>query len=257
MATMNVLEIWRYPVKSMLGEPLESADVDVNGIEGDRRWAVVDAETGVSLSAKRYANLLQCQARTENGAVKVALPDGREFDAGTAELAESLSELLGRRVATRAADAVSTIKHEFPEAVTEGEGDPFLWEPGTAAFFDLSPLHLITTATLDQLNQLRADSEFHRARFRPNFLVEADETGFVENAWVNRDIRIGQVICRVFDLTKRCVMVARGQDSLPVDTRVIRTILEESGGTAAFRCRCWRQETYSVAQESSSSSHDR
>ena len=47
---MKVTEVWRYPVKSMLGEELDQAEVETGGIQGDRQWAVVDAKSGVSLS---------------------------------------------------------------------------------------------------------------------------------------------------------------------------------------------------------------
>ena len=82
---------------------------------------------------------------------------------------------------TQSANSTQKIRHEFPTEITEGEGEPFLWEPGTEAFFDRAPLHLLTTATLDNLSRFQPDSLFDRARFRPNFLIKTDETGFVEN----------------------------------------------------------------------------
>ena len=115
----------------------------------------------------------------------IRLPDRRELQAGSAEVARGLSDLLGRQVTTRSAEATETIQHEFPTAVTEGEGEPFLWEPGTEAFFDCTPLHLLTTGTLIELQRLRPASIFHRARFRPNFLVETNEIGFVEQELFN------------------------------------------------------------------------
>ena len=193
---MEVVEIWRYPVKSMLGEPLDQANVGPGGIQGDRRWAVVDSESGVSLSAKRY-------------------PD-----------------LLGRQVTTRSAEATETIQHEFPTAVTEGEGEPFLYKPETEAFFDCAPLQLLTTATLGQLQRLLPDSTIHPARFRPNFLVATQETGFVENNWVNNDVILGSLRCQVYDDTRRCIMVALSQGDLPRDIEVIRTILKSNEGRA-------------------------
>ena len=131
---MKIAEIWRYPVKSMRGEQLDQADVGPGGIQGDRQWAVVDAESGVSLSAKRYADLLRCRAWTSESEVIIMLPDGRELLAGSVEVARGLSDLLGRQVTTRSAADTETIQHEFPTAVTEGEGKPFLYEPETEAF---------------------------------------------------------------------------------------------------------------------------
>ncbi len=155
---MKVAEIWRYPVKSMLGEQLEQADVEPGGIRGDRQWAVVDAESGVSLSAKRYAALLNCSAWSNDNEVMIRLPDESEFPVGSTEAANGLSALLGREVVMRSADSIQTIQHEFPTEITEGEGEPFLWEPGTEAFFDRAPLHLLTTATLENLSRLQPDS---------------------------------------------------------------------------------------------------
>ena len=229
---MEIVEIWRYPVKSMLGEQLDKVNVGPGGIQGDRRWAVVDAESGVSMSAKRYADLLHCRAWTSGSEVMIRLPDSREFPAGSAEVARGLSDLLGRQVTTRSAEAIETIQHEFPTAITEGEGEPFLWEPGTEAFFDCAPLHLLTTGTLAELERLLPASIVHRARFRPNFLVATNETGFVENDWVNKDVTLGSLRCQAYDHMRRCVMVTRDQGDLPRDTKVIRTILKSNDGNA-------------------------
>lgn len=229
---MEIAEIWRYPVKSMLGEQLDHANVGPGGIEGDRRWAVVDKASGVSLSAKRYADLLRCRAWTSDGEVLIKIPDSREYPAGSAELARALSDLLGREVTTRSAAATETIQHEFPTTVTEGVGKPFLYEPETEAFFDCAPLQLLTTGTLDELQRLLPASLVHPVRFRPNFLVETRATGFVEHDWVNNDVSLGSLRCQVYDDTRRCIMVALGQGNLPRDTEVIRTILKRNEGRA-------------------------
>ncbi len=240
---MKVAEVWRYPVKSMLGEKLEQADVEPGGIQGDRQWAVVDAESGVSLSAKRYAVLLSCRARTNDSEIMITLPDGSEFPVGASGAANGLSTLLGRNVITRSAESIPTIQHEFPTAITEGEGEPFLWEPGTEAFFDRAPLHLLTSATLSELRRLQPDSVFHRARFRPNFLIDTDETGFVENDWINRDLILGSVKCQVIDHKPRCVMVTRRQGDLPKDMEVIRTVLKNNDGNAGVELRALESGT--------------
>jgi uncharacterized protein YcbX len=161
---VEIVEIWRYPVKSMLGEQLDQANIGPGGIQGDRRWAVVDAESGVSLSAKRYANLLRCRAWTSDGEVVIRMPDSREYPVGSAEVARALSNLLGRQVTTRSAESTERIQHEFPTAVTEGEGKPFLYLPETEAFFDCAPLQLLTTGTLVELQRLSPASIIHPVR---------------------------------------------------------------------------------------------
>ncbi len=246
---MKVAEVWRYPVKSMLGEELNQAEVEPAGIQGDRQWAVVDAESGVSLSAKRYAELLSCRAWTNDSEIMIALPDGSEFPVSSTEAANGLSDLLGRKVVTRSAESTQTIQHEFPTAITEGEGEPFLWEPGTEAFFDRAPLHLLTSATLSELRRLQPESVFHRARFRPNFIIDTDETGFVENDWVNRDLKLGSLKCRVINHKPRCVMVTRYQGDLPKDIEVIRTILKNNDGNAGVELRALESGTLRSGDE--------
>ena len=144
---------------------------------------------------------------------------------------------------TRSAESTHTIQHEFPTAITEGEGEPFLWEPGTEAFFDRAPLHLLTTATLSELRRLQPSSVFHRARFRPNFVIDTDETGFVENDWVNRNLMLGSVKCQVIDYKPRCVMVTRRQGDLPRDIEVIRTVLKDNDGNAGVELRALESGT--------------
>ncbi len=246
---MKVAEVWRYPVKSMLGEKLDQAEVEPGGVRGDRQWAVVDAESGVSLSAKRYAELLSCRAWTIDSEVMIALPGGSALPVDSTEAANGLSALLKRKVITRSAESTQTIRHEFPTAITEGEGEPFLWEPGTEAFFDRAPLHLLTTATLGELRRLQPDSVFDRARFRPNFVVNTDETGFVENDWVDKDLDLGAVKCQVIDRKPRCVMVTRRQGDLPKDIEVIQTILKNNDGNAGVELRALNSGTIRIGDE--------
>jgi hypothetical protein len=231
---MKVLEIWRYPVKSMLGEQLDQVEVGPNGVEGDRRRAVVDAESGVSLSAKRYSDLLRCRAWTNGDGVMIGLPDGSELVADSAQAADGLSDLLGRRVTVRSAGAGHEVRHEFPTDLAIGEGEPFIWEPGLEGFFDRAPLHLITTATLAELARLAPDSVFTRDRFRPNFLVQIDGTGFVEDSWVGKELTIGNVKCHVLDRKPRCVMTTRAQGDLAKDTDIIKTLVKNNEGNAGI-----------------------
>ena len=62
MRVGTVVELWRYPVKSMQGEPLEAVTVGPRGIVGDRGWAVVDVTTGLALTGRRAPDLLFAHA---------------------------------------------------------------------------------------------------------------------------------------------------------------------------------------------------
>jgi uncharacterized protein YcbX len=234
---MKILQLWRYPVKSMQGESLSHANVGPKGVGGDRQRAIVDADSGVSLSAKRYGELLYCHAGTVGDQVVIRMPDSSEHPADSADAAEALSELLRRRVAIQRARSDHTVRHEFPTELADGEGEPFLWEPGLDGFFDRAPLHLITTSTLLSLSHASPQSDFDRARFRPNILVENDDAGFVENDWVGHDLRLGSLTCNVLDRKPRCVMTTRPQGQLDADREVIKTIIDMNEGTAGIELR--------------------
>lgn len=249
---MELAEIWRYPVKSMLGEQLDEATVGPGGIQGDRRWAVVDAESGVSLSAKRYADLLRCRAWTSGSDVLIRLPNNREYEAGSAEVARDLSVLLGRQVATRSVDTIKTIQHEFPTTSTTGEGKAVLYKPETEAFFDCAPLQLMTTSTLAELQRLLPSSAIHQTRFRPNFLLNTSQPGFIENTWVSKNVTLGSITCHVYDDTRRCIMVTLAQGNLPRDADVIRMILKHNAGRVGVALKTLNSGTVRIGMQVSS-----
>src|SRR6185437_8274579 len=97
----RVRDLWRYPVKSMRGEPLHAARVSERGIMYDRGYALLDLETGKIASAKRprlWGRLLQCQARvvSAQGAVRIELADGQELLASQDDADSVLLALTGR-----------------------------------------------------------------------------------------------------------------------------------------------------------------
>ena len=114
--------------------------------------------------------------------------------------------------------------------------------PGT--FLDLAPLHLLTTATLDRLRELAAeagvDADFDVRRYRPNLLLEASGDGFAEDAWVDREVGIGDARLSVSMLAMRCVMTTLAQRDLGPDVDTLRTIARhhrrEIAGLGTWAC---------------------
>ncbi|MCA1614830.1 MAG: MOSC N-terminal beta barrel domain-containing protein [Acidobacteria bacterium] len=106
MIVGRVREVWRYPVKSMAGERVESSGVGARGLYGDRCWALRDEEVGEIRGAKISPALMLCAARyrerpAEDGAppsADITLPDGALTATDAPDVNERLSELLGRRV---------------------------------------------------------------------------------------------------------------------------------------------------------------
>lgn len=233
-----VLQIMRYPVKSMHGEHVVAARVDERGVGGDRIWAVWDVETGKIASAKlprRWGALLTCHAvfvdAGRPSGVAITLPDRRRVNAGEDEANAALSDLLGRPVSlvSQPPDVVEIERYwpdvkGFDQRDTVTENTIAAAAPGT--FFDFAPIHLVTTATLAHLRAFYPGGRFPIARFRPNLVIEHGEThGWVENGWVGRALLIGcDVRLRVLTPTPRCVVPTLEQPGVPRDLGVLRAI---------------------------------
>jgi len=235
--------LFRYPVKSMLGEALASSAVGECGLLGDRGYAVVDAETGKIASAKnprRWGRLLECRAEFVDEpvagaslpAVRITLPDGATFESADADATDRLSRFFDRPVRLDSNAPERPMMEQYRPAV-EGFPDPSdetvvdeamaLVAPNT--YFDAAPLHFVTTATLERLGELEPTSVFTARRFRPNVVVEVDGApGFPENDWVGRTLAFGDVRASVFLSAPRCVMTTLAQEELPNDAGVLRAI---------------------------------
>jgi len=106
------------------------------------------------------------------------------------------------------------------------------WQLPAGSFVDSSPVHLLTTATLDRLRSIYPAGRFEPRRFRPNIIVATppQAAGFVENDWVGRQISIGaRVRLRVTEVTGRCVMTTLPQGDLPHDRGILKTAVEANG----------------------------
>jgi hypothetical protein len=219
---MRVLELWRYPVKSLQGERLPAVHVAADGLAGDRHWALFDRDTGLGLTARRVPELLFAAARIrDDGAVDVVLPDGTVTTDETV-----LSDWLGRRVELREAreDADAPVY----EAPSEEVDDPAEWQQwqGAPGPFHDSPrirVSMVSTGTV---------GDWDRRRFRANVVL--DEAG--EEDLVGAELRLGTARLRVGRGIARCVMTTRPQPGgIARDTSVLKTIHRERGGLLAVR----------------------
>jgi uncharacterized protein YcbX len=240
----TVATLWRYPVKSMMGEELNAADVTARGLDGDRLYAVIDQATGKVASAKnpkKWGRLFDCLARYAPAlrqnqtppSVHVLLPDGSMVLAEAEEAAKKLSAILGRTVRLAAAASNGAVLEEYwPDVDGRARRNVVTDETMPAGtFFDGAHLHLMTTATLDALRAAYPVGRFETRRFRPNLVVAptSDERGFVENAWVDRTVMIGEeVILKVTGPCARCVMITLPQGDLPEDTGILRAAVQHN-----------------------------
>lgn len=255
----TIAALWRFPVKSMGGERLESAEITAAGVLGDRAYALVDTQTGKVVSAKSaklFPGMLACtaafvEAPASGGPlppVRITLPGGTTVrsDAGDADAV--LSHHFGRAVTlTHVSPAVPTIDQYYADvegASLDGQRDtvvatkigaalfdelglPAPMPPGS--FLDAFPLSVLTTSTLAQLDTLRPGTNFDPRRFRMNLIVRSDRPGFVENEWIGRPLGVGdRVQLMVAMADPRCVMTTLPQDGLPNDVEVLRTLVQHN-----------------------------
>ncbi len=104
----------------------------------------------------------------------------------------------------------------------------FTTPPGT--YFDAFPVHLLTTASLDELRRRNPNPDWDRRRFRPNFFIRttSEWTGFVETSWGGRELQVGTAILKIEVPAPRCSMTMSAQPDLPKDPAVLRTIVREA-----------------------------
>src|SRR5215471_9123626 len=204
----RVVGIWRYPVKSMMGEELNATAVTDRGLLGDRAFALVDVQTGKVASAKnprRWPTLFDFRAvfvEAPGGnrplpPVRITLPEGDTLTTDHADAEPRLTAGLGRPVqlVSKAGEGASAEGY-WPDHDWLAQRDEvfeFPLPPGT--FSDCATVHLITTATLDHLRALSPASRFEVPRFRPNLVIAPTDgsDGFIENGWAGRIVTVGEV----------------------------------------------------------------
>jgi uncharacterized protein len=236
----KVVSIWRYPVKSMLGEELNSSYVTERGLIGDRVYAIIDQQTGKVASAKnpvKWGKLFDFRAAfidslqtVENiPPVRITLPDGSQIFSNHGDIDRTLSKVLSRDVSVMKASLEKPSYEEYwpdieglaQRGIVTDEAMP----PQT--FFDIAVIHLLTTSTINRLRELYPEGRFEVRRFRPNIVVESasEEKDFIENSWVDKKITIGEeIVLKVIGPCTRCVMITLPQGDLPKDLGILRTV---------------------------------
>jgi uncharacterized protein YcbX len=202
----TVVALWRYPVKSMAGEPLQTAELGWHGLAGDRRWGFVRegmiANGFPYLTIRERSSLAQCVSRfaepdrPERSPVRVTTPEGGDFDVADPALRQALG----------------------------GGVRPLKLDRGV---FDSAPLSLITTQSVAGLGAA-VGAPVDARRFRPNVIVEALEpAAWQEDGWVGSTLRIGASEVRVDRRDERCVVVNVDPETAHRDPAILRAIARE------------------------------
>lgn len=233
----TVQSLWRYPVKSMQGESLTSSQVESSGLAGDRVFALLDETTGIIVSAKnpkKWPTMFAFQSSYESLAsatLIITLPDGTQVKNTDAHVDEILSATLGRKVRLISQVPDKPQLEEYWPDLPELDNQDIVTDEAmpVGTFFDLANLHLVTTATLAELQRLYPTGRFDSQRFRPNIILKTDATGFVESEWIGKTLAIGSDLkLKITDHCPRCVMTTLAQGDLPKDTQILRTAAQHN-----------------------------
>lgn len=277
----TIAEVWRYPVKSMAGESLESCQLGPGGIYGDRAWAIRDEVKGEIRGAKKIPQLLECAAEYAEppGAggspdVQIRLPDDTLTSSTSGDVNARLSAALAHDVTLWPLQPADNTKHyeyapfdnpdleqelrsifgllpdepfpdlsDFPEALKA-----FKYVAPLGTYFDAFPLHLTTDATLRTVQGLAPQSQIDVRRFRPNFLIamDAPESDFPEQEWLGKTLQIGDAAIKIELPCPRCVMTTHAQGDLPKDPGIMRTLVREANQTVGVYATAENSGTITV-----------
>lgn len=231
----RVAGLWRYPVKSMQGQPLTGAAIGSAGIVGDRQWALVDVETGLALTARRQPELLFAAAALADDDVVITLPDGT-----TTTDDAVLSAWLGHGVALTRADAVDHGTYEIAlDFENEATAEWFQWKGPTWSFHD---------STRTQVSIVGAETlaAWDVRRFRPNVVVD----GSSEDGWVGTTVGAGTAVLDIVKQIDRCVITTRPQPGgIERDLDVLRAVNRERAGNLGVGAMVIEPGSISVGDE--------
>lgn len=250
---MKVKSIWRYPVKSMGGESLQESGLSPAGVIGDRCYAIHDGDA--IRGAKRFGSLMDFSASYLTEPDGIEIPDvavsrgNHRYSSNDDSTHAFLSRELGQTVTLdklrplddldyyqAAPDKPSLEEIQQILGIEEGESMPYFSEfppevfsyatpPGT--FFDAFPLLIVTSSSLQALQDRCPESNIDERRFRPNIVVDSSEldTAFIEESWKARYLIVGEAVIQLTLGCPRCVMATIGFDNLPKDTDIMRQLV--------------------------------
>jgi hypothetical protein len=233
--SLHVAELWRYPVKSLLGERLPTLDLVGDGVEGDRTWGIQDRSDGRILTARREPRLLFASSRVAaHGIPVITLPNGQEVAGPGSATDAALSAWLGKAVTLVAAAAIEAARAEYFADATDDMSRAIEWTMPKGRFVDAFPVLIMTTTGLLSGASAHSAGTWDVRRFRPNVLIHLDGEGWPEDAWTDRQLSVGSAQLVPRRRCIRCTMVNRAQPGLDRDVNIYKTLHRTHGGEAGM-----------------------
>lgn len=214
--TPRISQLFVYPIKSCAGISVPSLQFDDKGPLFDRRWMLVDAQSGVFLSQREFPQMALISTRINGEEVTAwqsmdskstehfILPrTGRLLDVSVWS-----DEVQGLDCGDAAADWFTGLLGHGCRLVYQGEcvrhADEKYAQPGTeVSYADGFPLLVVNQSSIKFLNDECVGGEITAVNFRPNIVIENTEA-FSEKAW--RYVSTESVSMRVVKPCERCVI---------------------------------------------------
>jgi uncharacterized protein YcbX len=235
IGSLHIAQLWRYPVKSLLGERLPTVHLVDDGIEGDRMWGIQDRRDGRILTARREPRLLFASSRLAAGDLPViTLPNGQEMTGTGPATDAALSAWLGKPVNLVAASESDAANAEYFADATDDASQAIEWTMPKGRFVDAFPVLVISTAGLRSGAVAHPAGAWDVRRFRPNILIQLDGEEWTEDAWADRQLSVGSARLIPRQRCIRCTMVNRAQPGLDTDVNIFKTLHRTHGGKAGM-----------------------
>ena len=230
----DVEALFRYPVKSMSGERVDSADLGWHGLDGDRRLAFrrVDERGGFPwLTASKLPELILFAPQRQESAVDGDLPT---------------------HVRTPEGEALAVFGEELATEVGRRHGSPVEMMHLNRGIFDETSISVISSATVDEIARLAGQRPDVR-RFRPNILISSRRSvPFEEDEWVGGVLSFGETnevaTIGITNRDERCSMVNLDPGSARADAEVLKAIVRVRDNKAGFYGTTTRRGRLAVGQ---------
>ena len=201
----KVESLWRYPVKSLIGEKLDVLNIDARGVSGDREYALSNSEGkfGSGKDTRRFRRidgLFSMSAKSYNNGVSIKFPDDKVLTNKDPSINPKLSQTLGQNVT--------------------------LTKEGGISHFDDGAIHIITTSSLSLLRKLLPKSGIDTNRFRPNIVLNSQH---LDQELIGKTIKIGETLLEITHKTERCRMITIAQPGIENRPEILKSVSKNFG----------------------------
>lgn len=225
VGSMQVVQLWRYPVKSLGGEPLKSTRFELGGIPFDRHIAVIDTDPlreGKALTGRKQHRLLAYCAVVRDGKAYVRTPSGAEHEASGGGWLQELEGELGR---------------------------PALLRVAAEPMHDDADILVLNAASLRALT-VEYGAFINPIRFRPNVIVDSPQAGaFDELAWPGSEFSVGDAVLQAVHPCERCVLTTVDPETLAEDPAFLKLVVQRHGGRFGVYCKVLRAGDVSIGND--------